>query len=117
MKRVQSVDQAGFTSGFSCDDHLFTVAMLHEKMAAWQEELWIVAIDFKKTFDSVEHRAIWEALQELGVPMLYVHLLKHMYEGQTGRVVADAVSKRSALAGARSKGIPSAQHCSMQFSK
>ena len=41
LKRAQSV------AGFSCDDHLFTVAMLHEKMAEWKQELWIVAIDFK----------------------------------------------------------------------
>ena len=52
LDAAQSVDQAGFRSGFACDDHLFSVTMLAEKAKEWNTPLWIVAIDFKKAFDT-----------------------------------------------------------------
>ena len=55
LTTTQSIDQAGFKSGYACDDHLFTATMLHEKAREWGMPLWIAAIDFKKAFDTVEH--------------------------------------------------------------
>ena len=38
--------------------------------------LWVAALDFKKAFDSVEHDALWKALEEQEVPETYINLLK-----------------------------------------
>ena len=57
LDTLQSVDQAGFKKGFGCDDHLFTVVQLIEKMSEFNRPLWICAVDFRKAFDSVEHVA------------------------------------------------------------
>eukprot|EP00973_Karenia_brevis_P030253 4169875-Karenia_brevis.AAC.1 len=55
LEEEQSVDQAGFRSGFSTDDHLFTLMQLREKTDEWRQDLWIATVDFRKAFDTVAH--------------------------------------------------------------
>eukprot|EP00973_Karenia_brevis_P013047 1771438-Karenia_brevis.AAC.1 len=47
----QSVDQAGFTKGFSTDDHLLVVVRILEAMSEFRTDVWIATIDFRKAFD------------------------------------------------------------------
>jgi len=90
---AQSVDQAGFRSGFSCDDHLFTIALLVEMHGEYRLPLWVVAVDFRKAFDTLNHRPLWTSLLEQGVPHVYVNVLMRLYSGQTGQVQTDCLSK------------------------
>ena len=59
INEAQSVDQAGFIKGFSCDDHLITCALLIEKLWRQTRQLWVCVVDYKKAFDSAEFFAIW----------------------------------------------------------
>jgi len=43
---TQSVDQAGFTPGSSCNDNLSATPMLVEQCAEWETPLWLAAVDF-----------------------------------------------------------------------
>eukprot|EP00973_Karenia_brevis_P074174 10308140-Karenia_brevis.AAC.1 len=52
LESEQAVDQAGFRSGYSTDDLLFTFTLLQEKIVEWQQDLWVAAVDFKKAFDT-----------------------------------------------------------------
>eukprot|EP00973_Karenia_brevis_P095333 12426839-Karenia_brevis.AAC.1 len=45
---AQSHDQAGFQSGFPCEDHLFTVVLLAGAFSEYRSPLWTCAIDFTK---------------------------------------------------------------------
>ena len=51
--KSQSVEQAGFRSGFSTVDHLFTVVSLCEWFQERREPLWVAAVDYEKAFDSI----------------------------------------------------------------
>ena len=93
LELEQSVDQAGFRSGFSCDDHLFAITMLAEGCREFRAPLWTVAVDFRKAFDTVDHMSIWTSLLEQGVPTAYVNVLSRLYTGQTGKVQSDRTSK------------------------
>jgi hypothetical protein len=46
LEKAQSVEQAGFRSGFSCDDHLFVITLLSEMFAEFRRPLWGIAVDF-----------------------------------------------------------------------
>ena len=93
LEGAQSIDQAGFRSGFGCPDHLFTLGQLAEKAEEYQSSLWIAAVDFQKAFDSVEHSSIWASLSHLGVPSAYVRILASLYSSQTGEIITDRTSK------------------------
>ena len=58
LERAQSVDQAGFRRSFGCEDHLFSVVLLAEKLREVQMPLWVAAIDYTKAFDTVEHECM-----------------------------------------------------------
>ena len=90
---AQSVDQAGFRPGFSCDDHLFVVTLISEMFVEFRRPLWAIAIDFRKAFDSVIQSSLWSALMSQSVPRIYVHLLQKLYDGQSGEVRTDCSSK------------------------
>eukprot|EP00973_Karenia_brevis_P094152 12421040-Karenia_brevis.AAC.1 len=89
----QTPDQAGFRSGYACDDNLLAIALLSEKMKEYQRPLTVVAVDFQKAFDTVEHFSLWEALAEQQVPKTYIEVLIKLYEDQTCQVIADRASK------------------------
>jgi len=89
----QSVDQAGFRPGFACDDHLFVLTILTEMFSEHRQPLWIVAVDFRKAFDSISHANLWNALVSQGVPGTYVHFLKKLYGNQSGAIHTDCLSK------------------------
>lgn len=87
------VDLAGFRTGFSTEDHIFTILNLMEKMSEFQLPLWIAAIDFHKAFDTVEHDSLWGALFKMEVHPTYIRVLAAMYAGQRGVVVDERDSK------------------------
>jgi hypothetical protein len=93
LSKAQSVDQAGFRSGFSCDDHLFVITLLSEMFAEFRRPLWIIAIDFRRAFDSINHQSLWTSLLAQGVPNAYVRFLLKLYDGQSGQVQTDCRSK------------------------
>jgi len=68
--------------------------------------LWIAAVDYVKAFDSVEHRSLWDALSEQGVPPGYVELLKKLYSDQKGMVVTDQWSKYFDISRGTKQGDP-----------
>ena len=102
----QSPDQAGFRPGKSTTDHLFTIGILQETAEEWQTPLWIAAIDFKKAFDSVTHRGIWDALASKGVDLCYINLLKDMCRNQTATVRTDKMSQPFCIQRGTKQGDP-----------
>jgi hypothetical protein len=73
LDAAQPADQAGFRSGFSCDDHLLSLVLLVERSFEFQQPLWIAMVDYRKAFDTVEHSSMWKALDSAGVPGAYNH--------------------------------------------
>ena len=106
MDASQSVDQAGFRSGFSCADHLLAVTLLIEIFSEHRLPLWICTVDFEKAFDSIEHSFLWRSLVEQGVDIRYVRLLATFYQGQRGHVCGSAMSKAFQIGRGTKQGDP-----------
>ena len=67
MEATQSVEQAGFRSGFSVEDHLLTVICVIEAATEFNLPLWVCTVDFEKAFDSVELSSLFKALLDQGI--------------------------------------------------
>jgi hypothetical protein len=103
---AQSCDQAGFRPKYSCDNHLFTVTMLGEKLNEYGRPCWLAALDFKKAFDSIEQSAIWEALEEQGVERRFISILQSLYEDQRATVQTDETSRSFGIFRGTKQGDP-----------
>ena len=79
----QPVEQAGFRSGFSTNDHLQVMRTLIEKCNEYKISIVLIFIDFEKAFDSVETWSIWDSLDECRVDSRYSKVLQYVYENAT----------------------------------
>ena len=106
LEQSQSPDQAGFRPGCSCDNSLFTILLIVEKMAEFRMPLWMCAVDYTEAFDSVKHDAIWDSLKTQGVDDAYISLLASLYKGQSGQIVGNATSKAFQIQKGTKQGDP-----------
>lgn len=91
LTREESVDKAGCRAGFLCEDHLFVVAIIAESSLEWNLPVWMAAVDFPKTFDSVLYECIWRGLKDQRVPDAYIGLLQRLYDEQESYVLIATV--------------------------
>ncbi|KAK6761913.1 hypothetical protein RB195_022851 [Necator americanus] len=64
-------------------DHIHTVSKLIEVSREYKVPLCLTFIDIKKTFESVETKAVVEALDNQGVPTQYIKVLRELYSNFT----------------------------------
>ena len=51
-----------------------------------QKNIYFCFIDYTKAFDCVDHRILWEILQDMGIPDHLTCLLRNLYGGQEAKV-------------------------------
>ena len=73
LDKNQPREQAGFRKGYSTKDHLQALNQITEKSNEYNLPLCIGFIDYEKTFDTVEHFAIFEALRKTNVNETYIN--------------------------------------------
>ena len=68
LKRIQNElnkqlrdEQHGFCPNRSCTDLIFTFRVLAEECRQWSSRLYMILIDFEKTFDSVDWASLWKS--------------------------------------------------------
>ena len=89
LDKVLRDEQAGFRQDRSCTDHIATMRIIIEQSLEWQTPLYIVFVDFKKAFDSVDREVIWRLMHHYGFPPKYITLIKELYEDATCQVIHD----------------------------
>ena len=57
-----------------------------EKAREFQKNIYFCFIDYAKAFDCVDHKKLWEILQEMGIPDHLICLLRNLYAGQEATV-------------------------------
>ena len=77
--------QAGFRKGRGTRDQMPTSAGSWKKQE-FQKNIYFCFIDYAKAFDCVDHKNLWEILQEMGIPDHLTCLLRYLYAGQEATV-------------------------------
>ena len=81
LDQKQAEDQAAFRKTYQTTDHLATYRLIEQKCHEWK--MWTATVDFTKTFDSISHKCIWEALKSCNIDHEYVSLLRKIYREKT----------------------------------
>ena len=106
LDKAQCADQAGFRHRFSTVDHMFVCTMVFEKSEEFQLNSWIAALDFKKAFDSIDQKYLWQALGEQEVPKGYIDVLRNLYRNQSAQVKTDKMSRKFTIEKGTKQGDP-----------
>ena len=93
LDQKQAEDQAGFRKTYQTTDHLATYRLIEQKCHEWGIKMWTATVDFTKTFDSISHKSLWEALKSCNVDHEYVSLLRKIYRDQKASVQTDEESE------------------------
>ena len=72
---AQSFDQHAFTPGLRIEDALFCAESTIEYAQEFRMPLWLMSMDMRKAFDSIEYAALFEALSNHGIDDAYILLI------------------------------------------
>lgn len=79
-------NQAGFTKGSQCADHIFVLMSIAEKYKKIKCKVYAVFVDLRKAFDLVCRQALLFKLACYGVNGGFYEVMKSMYEQPTGNI-------------------------------
>jgi hypothetical protein len=65
LPQTMTKNQNGFTADRGTDDGIFTSMILLQKARQHAMEIWCLALDFIKAFDSVSRKMLWKYLEKL----------------------------------------------------
>ena len=63
MDSVLREEQAGFRSGRSCAEQIFTLRNIIEQVLEYKDKLNLKFIDFVKSFDSIHRETLWKIVK------------------------------------------------------
>jgi len=90
VDRLLREEQAGFRSLRGCIDQIFALRNIVEQCLLWNSPALVNFVDFKKAFDSVHRKTLWQILRHYGIPDKIVRLIAMFYTGFECRVLMEA---------------------------
>lgn len=94
LDEQQPVEQAGFRKGFSTIDHIHTLKQVLEKYNEYNKPVYVAFIDYAKAFDSLNHKYIWDTLEQQGIPPTYISILKTIYSNSQARIQLETLGSK-----------------------
>ena len=78
--KLISYNQGGFRGGYRTTDHIFILkTLLNKYLHKLKNKLFVCFVDFKKAFDSVDRKALFQKLEKKGIGGNFLKIIKDMY--------------------------------------
>ena len=79
--QILEQNQIGFRKGFQTSDHTFTLrAIIENYFRNNKGPLYVCFVDFKKAFDSVDHKLLLQQLVTYGINGNFLKVIKSLYD-------------------------------------
>ena len=78
--------QAGFRKGRCTGDQIANIHWLTEKAREFQKNIYFCFIGYANAFDCVDHKKLWNILQEIGITDHLTCLLRNLFAVQEATV-------------------------------
>ena len=86
--------QAGSRKGRGTRDQIANICWIIKKAREFQKNIYLCFIHYAKVFECVDHKKLWEILQEMGIPDHLTCLLRNLYAGQEATVRTDCLEQQ-----------------------
>ena len=91
IKHIDSIglvpeSQCGFRSQRGTADMVFALRQLQEKCKLQNQDLYLVFIDLTKAFDTVNRDGLWQILEKVGCPKLFVDIIRSFHDDMKASV-------------------------------
>ena len=87
IDKVLRANQNGFRKGRSTTSHLLALRRIVEELKNHDKEAVITFIDFRKAFDSINRKRMFEILSAYGIPSSVVDAIQVMYKDTYAKVL------------------------------
>ncbi|XP_055907639.1 uncharacterized protein LOC129942637 [Eupeodes corollae] len=78
--------QAGFRSGYSTIDHIFTLRCMAETFLRKKKKLYAFFVDFRAAFDMIDRKALFYKLYSKGMSCKFGRVIQNLYDDTTSKV-------------------------------
>ena len=85
-KSLVAEEQGGFRSGRGCRDQVITLMLLGQMKARFGKGMFATFIDFRKAYDRVDRKKLWQCLQDSGFGGRILSFLQAAYRSLTCEV-------------------------------
>ena len=82
-------NQAGFRKGRGCTEQVHVLRRIIEGAIDKNIDLYIVFVDFKKAFDSLERSTMFSILRHYGIPEKTVNAIRAIYNNSKSKVLVE----------------------------
>ena len=89
--------QAGFRRGKSCTEQIHIIRRILEQYHQKNIPTFMIFIDFKKAFDSINKDTMWKILRHYGEPEKIVNIIEYLYDGSISAVRIDGTLSQEFL--------------------
>ncbi|KAK2701591.1 hypothetical protein QYM36_019768, partial [Artemia franciscana] len=84
--RRKNKSKVGFDIGRGCTDNIFAFRLIIQQFERYNLPLILMFLDFIAAFDSVTRQKLWKILENDGMPLKLVELMKAYYDASVSRV-------------------------------
>jgi sorting nexin-29 len=81
--------QCGFQKGRSTIEQLSVIGQIKEKKYEYRQNIWQLFVDFKKAYDSIHQKSLYNIMDEVGIPKKLINLIKMCMENTQYQIRVD----------------------------
>lgn len=94
-KLLADLNDSGFKSGRSCGAEINTLHIVVEQNNAFWSPLYILCVDFKNAFNSMNRDFMWTTLASNSFPIKLLNIIKELYRDCVCKVKHDGLTRVS----------------------
>lgn len=79
--------QGAYRPKRSCIDNINTLRIIMEQSVEFNAPLYLLFVDFKQAFDSLDRNVLWRILSSYGIPTKILNIIKGLYRRAKCRIV------------------------------